>query len=436
MTPDDCPEQTHVVAGLSVDSHRATLDQLSQIAAPSNRAIDRELADLPGVTEAFAIQTCNRVEAYAVAPTQSIGHDAVTEVLAELPLETARHLGHEAAIRHLMAVSAGLESVIVGEDAILGQVSTAYQEAVNAGTIGPLLEPIVESAIRVGKRVRTETSINDGSLSLARAAVRLAGGPVAIDHARVLVIGAGEMATRVVRCLGDAPMHLAVANRSAETAADLAATVECHTSTLKLSALGDRIEGFDVAFSATGGESTVVDKADLADAQINIVDLARPRDLPAEAATLPGVTYHDLDDLNRTIGEEWSNRRDAADRAAMIVDEAQEQLLTRLKRQRADRVIAAMYETADRIKERELETAVRHLGPDLDPEDREALESFADAMVNSLLATPTQCLRTAAENEDWQTITAAFQLFRGYLDDGEPSAEQPIPGNVPEYGRG
>jgi len=228
---------TSVVSGVRVAHPEATVDDIE--AARSERPVSLldALAARDGVEEAYVLQTCNRVEAYVVSADPATGRSALErEAFADHP--TAVATSHEESLRHLMRVAAGLESLVVGEDQILGQVRSAYDAAVEAGTVGPVLEEAVTKAIRVGERARTETAINEGVVSLGSAAVRLADERVDLSNATALVVGAGEMGTLAARAFDAADVaDLVVANRTLERAEWIVADVETPARAVGLDAL-------------------------------------------------------------------------------------------------------------------------------------------------------------------------------------------------------
>jgi glutamyl-tRNA reductase len=189
-----------------------------------------------------------------------------------------------------------------------------------------------------------------------------------------------------------------------------------------LSAVDTVVSRVDVVLSATSSDDLVVDASALADAgDVTVVDLAQPRDVDPAAGEIESVTVYDLDALEDVTEETRENRRDAAEAVERIVDAELENLLEQFKRQRADEVIAAMYESAERVKAREVETALSKL--DLDDEEAAVVESMADSLVSQLLSAPTKSLRDAAAEDDWSTINTALQLFDPEFEaDGMPPA--------------
>jgi glutamyl-tRNA reductase len=414
---------TGVITGVSLSHANASVEQLESAVESGQRGTVATLLDQRGVEEAFVLQTCNRVEGYVVTDDFETGRDALRLITDSVDSSLVVEMDHEESLRHLLRVAAGLESLVLGEDQILGQVRDAYEDARSVGGIGAMLEDGVTKAIHVGERARTETAINEGVVSLASAAVQLASEQRALGEATGLVVGAGEMGALAAKSLGDHVDRLLVANRTVPHAAHLAEQAEADASAIALDALAVAMAEADVVISATGSAGPVVDEDALADAgETFVVDIAQPRDVAPVADEYDHVTVYDLDALESVTEKTRRQREQAAERVEDIVDEEFDNLLAQYKRKRADQVISAMYESAERVKASELQTALGKL--DLDEEEEQIVESMADSIVSQLLAAPTSSLRDAAADDDWSTIQTALQLFDpnfGPDDDVPPS---------------
>jgi glutamyl-tRNA reductase len=404
-------EGTGVISGVSVSHERASVDDIDLASVDSQRAAVESLLARSTVEEAYVLQTCNRAEAYVVTAGDEAGHAVLGQHFDAVDDDVRIEMGHEESLRHLLRVAAGLESIVLGEDQILGQIRDAYQDARGVGGIGPVLEDGVTKAMHVGERARTETAINEGTVSLGSAAVNLARGERDLSAATALVVGAGEMGSLVAKALDDTVERVLVANRTIPHAEHLVERLAVDGSALALDGVPAAVDEADLVVTATGSPEPVLDAADLDETdETLIVDLAQPRDVPPAAKTLDHVTVHDLDDLESVTESSRAQRKEAAEHVEAIVDAEFEHLLTQYKRKRADQVIAGMYESAERVKTAELNTALEKLD-DIDDDQREVIESMADALVSQLLAPPTQSLRDAAEEDDWTTINTALQLF-------------------------
>ena len=218
---------TGVVSGVSVSHVNASVDDVGAASESDERTAVRDLLAKDGVSEAFVLQTCNRAEAYVVTERPELGRAALDSFVAEVPTDGVVWMTHEGCLRHLMRVAAGLESLVLGEDQILGQVKMAFEESRAVGGVGPMLEDAVTKAIHVGERARTETEINEGVVSLGSAAVELARSKLDLDGATAMVVGAGEMGKLAAHAFDrTAVSRLVVANRTVPHAEHVADNVE------------------------------------------------------------------------------------------------------------------------------------------------------------------------------------------------------------------
>ncbi|APW97748.1 glutamyl-tRNA reductase [Halobiforma lacisalsi AJ5] len=435
---------TGVVSAARVTHDSGSVDDLADASPDAQRDAVADLCSLPEIDEAYVLSTCNRVEAYVVGPDAAVGRAALEEFFAPVDDAAIVRTGHDESLRHLLRVAAGLESVVLGEDQIMGQVRDAYEDARDAGGIGPMLDPAVTKAIHVGERARTETEINEGVVSLGSAATRLAAKERDLEGADALVVGAGEMGRLAARSLADAGVaQLSVANRTLARAEALAEKLagdadddgygdeDTETSALSLESVPSAAPEADIVVAATGSDEPVIEPGHLSDSEPTaeaeaeteadvervVVDLGQPRDVAPAAADLPTVAVYDLDDLESVTERTRRQRAEAAREVEGIVEREFDLLLEQYKRARADEAIAAMYESAERIKQRELEKALSRLDDDLSPSQREVVESMADTLVSQLLAPPTTSLREAAAEDDWETIHTALQLFDPHFGD-------------------
>lgn len=420
-----------LISGVSISHQRASLEQLEAATADSQKTLVADLCSTPVVDEAYALQTCNRVEAYVVTDEAAVGKELLAETFADAPEDIVRELGHEESLEHLLRVSSGLESLVLGEDQILGQIRDAYQDARAMDGIGPVLEDGVTKAIHVGERARTETEINEGVVSLASAAVRLAAERHGLSGAIAAVVGAGEMGELAAKRLAERVEKLVVANRTIARANSVAASIEepVALETRGLDELAETVNDADILIAATASSEWIVDAETLAEVdETFIIDITRPRDIPPEADAFDHLTVYDLDRLEAVTEKTRQMRREAAQEVESIVDEEFELLLNQYKRKQADQVISAMYESAERVKAREVEKTFEKL--DLNEESEAVVESMADTLVSQLLAPPTNSLRDAAAEDDWTTIHTALRLFNPNIEEADaPLAEM---GGMPD----
>lgn len=431
--------KTEIITGVSVSHSHASIDQIEHVAAESQRTSVESLLERPGVTEAFVLQTCNRAEGYVVTAADESGRDALSTYLDDVDRSAVRELDHEESLRHLMTVACGMDSLVLGEDQILGQLREAHEVARGVGGIGATLEDALLKALHVGERARNETAINEGALSIGSAAVRFVGSAHGLEEATALVVGAGEMATLAAKTFDVDAERIVIANRTLSRAEELAEQLESPTTVVGLDAVPVAATEADVVVAATGSSEHVVEATDLETAgDTCIVDIAQPRDVAPGTDALDHVTVYDLDDIEAVTDDNLRTREQAAETVESMIDAELEHLLSQYKRKRADRVIGAMYEGAERIKARELRTAISKLESETDDgvseAEREILESMVDALVGQLLSAPTQSLRDAAENDDWSTISTALRLFGPAFEPepAEPPVEPEVPDLIPE----
>ncbi|MBP1988299.1 glutamyl-tRNA reductase [Halolamina salifodinae] len=410
---------TGVISGVSVSHSLATVEEVESAAPADASAATERLASRPGVSESVVLATCNRAEAYVVTDDAEDGRAALDDFAPEVREGAVTRFDHEGTIRHLMRVASGLESLVLGEDQIIGQVKDAMERAREDGTLGAVLEEALLKAVHVGERARTETSINEGTVSMGSAAVELAARETPLDDATALVLGAGEMGTLAARAFAGAGVdRLIVANRTVPNAAHVAQDVSVDAEAVGLEAAADAARGASVVVAATGAPDAVLTAEELRGTEAVCVDIARPRDIDPAADELSSVVVHDIDDLETVTEQAHEQRRAAARQVEAMIDAEHERLLSSFKRARADEAIRGMYEGAERMKAREIDRALTKLEAQggLNEDQRETVEALADSLVSQLLAPPTQSLREAAGEDDWTTIRTAMQLFDPTFD--------------------
>ncbi|WP_424014934.1 glutamyl-tRNA reductase [Halorubrum xinjiangense] len=407
--------ETGAIAGVSVAHADATVDEIEAAGGDGVRATVSDLLAREGVEEAFAVQTCNRSEAYVVTDRTVDGTTALSTFAPDVRGGAVRRLDHEESLEHLMRVASGLESLVLGEDQIIGQLREAYEESKSAGGIGPVLKDAVTKALHVGERARTETEINEGVVSLGSAAVRLAASEIDLTDGTAVVVGAGEMGTLAARTLDDTTVsEIVVANRTVPHAEFVVEEVDTPAEAVSLADLPAIIPEADLVVTATGSPDLVVHPSYVDGAgRVVCIDIAQPRDVDPAAGAREGVTVYDIDDLEDVTRRTRESRAEEARKVESIIDEELDRILQAYKRKRADDAISAMYAGADQVKARELDRAMSKLEAQggLTDEQRETVADLADALVGQLLAAPTRSLRDAAGEDDWETIRTALRLF-------------------------
>jgi glutamyl-tRNA reductase len=374
------------------------------------------------VSEAVVLSTCNRTEVYAVAEKFHGGYADVRAVLAELafldPEDFADHLyvHHDtAAVAHLFDVVSGLDSAVLGEHEIQGQVKTAWEKARREDAAGTTLNLLFRHALEAGKRARSETGIGQGTASVSYAAVALAAQQLdSVEGRRAIVLGAGEMGSSMAESLAAAGVsELVVANRTHDKAKALAAAVGGRA--IRFADLADELVDADVVLTSTGASSVLLTRPEVEAAMaarggqpIVLVDIAVPRDIDPSVADIPGVTVLDMDDLGAFADRGLAERRREIDAVRAILDEEVERFQAATSAREVAPVIVALREAAESIRAAELERARTRLGH-LDEAELAAIEKLTQGLVAKLLHQPTVALRDAAGTAKGDRLVQALR---------------------------
>ncbi|MCB9418216.1 MAG: glutamyl-tRNA reductase [Ardenticatenaceae bacterium] len=380
----------------------------------------------PGINELVILSTCNRVELYAhVDAVRPHIRQLLTQFLSELRgVDTAVFANHlyfytgQTAIDYLMRVTAGLDSLVLGEPQILGQVNSAYTAAAQTHAAGPVLRRLFEAAIRAGKRARTETAISSNPASISSVAIALAqtaAGSLADKTA--VIIGAGEMAELALKALQARQISaVTVVNRTCPRAQLL--TDRLGGTARGLDELGEQLLTADIVISATGAPHFILDAALIERLMekrngraLVLIDIAVPRDIDPQAALIPGVILFDVDDLQDKLDKALAARQREVPRVEAIIAEEQTNLTNQLRELAAKPFITDLRQKAEEIRQRELERTLRHLG-DVDPQVAVHLQYLSRSLVNKLLHEPTIRVKEQASNgRSAEYVATARHLF-------------------------
>lgn len=393
-------------------NHRSTPLSVLERLTVAPEDLPKALADLGSadhLSEVVVLSTCNRTEIYAYAERFHGGSQDIREFFSRhsgLPPEAIADylyaLHDTDAATHLFSVAAGLDSVVVGEHEILGQVRTSWEQATEAGTVGATLGQLFRHAVETGKRARTETSIGRGIASVSQAAVALVNDKLGgLDGRSVLVLGAGEMAEGTVRSLVAAGVgQVLVANRTWEKATGLAQS--CGGTAVPLEQLNEVLGTVDLLATTTGAQTLILERGDFdglmsrrSGQPLLIVDIAVPRDVDPEVAQLDGITLLNMDDIGAFVDDAMASRvREIGDVKSILAEETDRYRASTSAREVAP-LVAALRRQADEIGSRELDRFATQLAA-LDPEQRAMVESLVRGVVNKLLHEPTVRLKDAA----------------------------------------
>ena len=385
-----------------------------------------DLLAINGVNEILPLATCNRVEILAAVDEEGHAVDAIKAYLVkhgDLTSDEAAGClyGHrdEEAVRHLFRVTSSLDSLVMGEAQILGQVKDAYRQALERNSSGIALNRLLHRAFRTAKRVRTETGIAANPVSVSFAAVELAKKIFGtLSGKKILVIGAGEMAELTcTHLIGNGAEEITVANRTAAQGAALAE--KFHGRALNLDVLDEALCYADIVISSTGAPTFVVTQEMIhrclrkrKNRLMFLIDIAVPRDIDPAAAAIENVYLYNIDDLQDIVDENIKNRRREAIRAEAIVTEEVANYIHWLKELEAVPTIVSLRSKAENIVRSELDRAQNWMG-NLQNGDREKVEALVNGIVNKILHAPVAVMKEeSAELHSQDIVAAARQLFR------------------------
>jgi len=408
-------------------SHVSTPVEVRERASMSGSALPGYLArllNMPQVLEAVILSTCNRTEIYAVVETLPGGRESLagflhaeTGLATETLQEHAEFLADQEAIDHLFRVSAGLESLVLGEGQILSQVKEAYSKALETGAAGVLLDRLFRAAVTAGKRVRTETDIARGAVSVSSAAVELARHTFGdLTGASILLLGAGKMSELAAKLLsGYGIQEIRVANRTTETAEQLAKNVG--GKAIAWIDLAPSLAQSDVIICCTGAPHYVLKASDLEpliagrERPMVFIDISVPRNLDPDLRQLSCVQLYDIDDLQSVADRNRSERAGIVDEVLAILADETAQFEDWVKNFRLTPMITSLRERIGSLRELELQRFWGKHADDFSPEQRAMVEEMTQALINKILHQPTAELKRMSGPEQQRHASALKALF-------------------------
>ena len=430
---------------LGISHKTAPLALRERVALPEGRAthVMRELVGQEAVLEAAALSTCNRTELYLVGADPVEAESLALAALArQADMRPTELFGHVYALRgleavhHLFSVAAGLDSMVVGEAEIQGQVKRAYELALVEGATGPVTNRLFRDAIGAGKRARTETAVGRSRVSIASVAVDLARATLGeLSSRRVLVVGAGANAELTAEALGAAGVGTVfVANRHHDRAIALAERTGGHA--VRFDALPAELARSDIVVASTASPHQVLGREELAQVMderggrpLLLIDIAVPRDVEPSAREIPGVTLHDMDDLQREVARNVSGREAEAARARALIAEEVERFSAWLGSLEVLPTVSALRERGEAIVDQVLsENESRWQA--LSAVDRDRVDMLARAIVRRLLHEPTLRMKRGIDDADSYVRVQALRELFGLEPSGPPLGEDAAAGEV------
>jgi glutamyl-tRNA reductase len=434
---------------IGVSHKTAPVEVRERLALTEGRATEflRDLRGAAEVQEAVAISTCNRTELYVVVGDPVEAESTVLAMLARQasirPTELAGAIYSYRncdAARHLYRVTAGLESMIVGEAEIQGQIKRAYETALERETVGPLVNHLFQAALVTGKRVRTETAIGERQLSLSSVAITLAREVLGeLAGREVIILGTGEMSDLTARALSDSGCRLSfVATRRRDRAFSLAQ--RHHAASLSFDELPQALERADVVVSATSSPHLLIEARELAEVvtarggrAMLLIDLAVPRDIDHDCGEIDGVSLYDIDDLQAVIARNRRVRQGEARKAEGIVEEEIQAFAQWLGSLEVLPTVAALRAHAKQIAA-EIVRENEGKWEALSPRDHERVDAIARAIVNRLLHHPTARMKELRDDRVHARMALVRDLFGLSVDEGvgETEAARPVADELAE----
>ncbi len=419
------------IAVIGLSHKTATVEVLEKLSIPETQ-IEQAITQLCNSTsaqEVAILSTCNRLEIYVVTTEMQPGIQEVTQFLSnssKIPLNQLRpHLFillHEDCIMHLMRVAAGLDSLVLGEGQILAQVKQTHKLGQQYKGIGRILNRLFKQAVTAGKRVRTETSIGAGAVSISSAAVELAQMKLEnLANYRVAIVGAGKMSKLLVQhLLAKDAEKISIINRSIEGAQELAnAFKDADIKVNYLSEMSQVIANYDLVFTSTGATEPILDKGKLEaildpNQPVMLVDISVPRNIAADVSELPNVRCFNVDDLKVVVDQNQESRRQIAMEAEVLLEEELEAFNVWWRNLETVPTINSLRAKIESIREQELEKALSRLGSELAEKHQEVIEALTRGIVNKILHDPMVQLRAQqdieARRHAMQTLQFLFNL--------------------------
>jgi glutamyl-tRNA reductase len=443
-----------IVVGLSHKS--APIEVREKLNFPETTLPDalRKLMTYEGVRESLIMSTCNRVEIYASVQDSARGIDRIKQFISDYhglsreALEQSLYVYPDAqGVRHAFRVASSLDSMVVGEAQILGQLKDAFDIALKTKTTSTILNKLIKKAISVAKRVRTETRLAEGAVSISSAAVELAKKIFGdLVGKTVMLLGAGEMAELAAQhLLGNGVKNIMVANRTFERAEELAK--EFKGDAIRFEHFPDSLVMVDILICATGAPNYVVRRDMVSRAlkerrhkPIFLIDISNPRNIDPEVDKVDNVYLYDIDDLQSKVDVNTEGRAKEAARAEELVTQEVETYLQWERALDAVPTIVDLREKVDEVRRRELDKTLGALNG-ISEDQKRAVEAMSQAIVNKLLHAPLVVLKQAASTPDTgdNTIAVARRLFnldRELKRPGHETAAESNDSAVPEQGSG
>jgi len=417
--------KTDHVINVRITHKTARVPLMEAVAFKDKEKAFAEIRSLENVEECLILQTCNRIELYIVTEDEKNTVNLAKDYLAKRAMANAEEASKAIetsldndAFNHLLRVTSGLESMVIGEDQVLNQIWDAYLEAENAKTVGPILKHLFNRAMTVGRHVRNETGINKGAVSIGSAAVELAVNLLGnLEEKKILVMGAGEIGTLVAKALARRCLSpIFIANRTYDRAVKLAEGLS--GKAVKFDQFEEVLIDADVVICSTSAPHYLLTKemvSRLMKQRTNkndlvIIDISNPRNVEKAVQEVAGTKLYNIDDLQFIAEKNKQERQKNIQKAVKILDEELVILNQDMKSLSVRLVISSLLSRAEEVRQKELATALSMLG-NVDERERKILEDLTSILLKQTFVPIVENLRLAAKNGDMQLIDIAVKLF-------------------------
>ena len=417
--------KTDHVINVRITHKTARVPLMEAVAFKDKEKALAEIRSLENVEECLILQTCNRIELYIVTEDEKNTVNLAKDYLAKRAMANAEEASKAIetsldndAFNHLLRVTSGLESMVIGEDQVLNQIWDAYLEAENAKTVGPILKHLFNRAMTVGRHVRNETGINKGAVSIGSAAVELAVNLLGnLEEKKILVMGAGEIGTLVAKALARRCLSpIFIANRTYDRAVKLAEDLS--GKAVKFDQFEEVLVDADVVICSTSAPHYLLTKemvSRLMKQRTNkndlvIIDISNPRNVEKAVQEVAGTKLYNIDDLQFIAEKNKQERQKNIQKAVKILDEELVILNQDMKRLSVRLIISSLLSRAEEVRQKELATALTMIG-NVNGRERKILEDLTSILLKQTFVPIVENLRLAAKNGDMQLIDMAVKLF-------------------------
>lgn len=417
--------KTDHVINVRITHKTARVPLMEAVAFKDKEKALAEIRSLENVEECLILQTCNRIELYIVTEDEKNTVNLAKDYLAKRAMANAEEafkaietsLDNDT-FNHLLSVTSGLESMVIGEDQVLNQVWDAYLEAENAKTVGPILKHLFNRAMTAGRRIRNETGINKGAVSIGSAAVELAVNLLGnLEEKKILVMGAGEIGTLVAKALARRCLSpIFIANRTYDRAVKLAEDLS--GKAVKFDQFEEVLVDADVVICSTSAPHYLLTKemvSRLMKQRTNkndlvIIDISNPRNVEKTVQEVAGTKLYNIDDLQFIAEKNKQERQKNIQKAIKILDEELVILNQDMKSLSVRLIISSLLSRAEEVRQKELATALNMIG-NANERERKILEDLTSILLKQTFVPIVENLRLAAKNGDTQLIDIAVKLF-------------------------